>query len=248
MAVAQNAKLIPLCARVLPEGSDGSGVSRRECEVSLTSRAGGASYGGAGAALLLFAMGYDENDIRRVYPMHPETPRFDQFLSSLEQTDEIRDRLTRLPDFSKGDRTARQQVQAAFPRCVGTGQSLGCEVIACGFLRDAGDTDRCIERVQGRFDRFLGVIRPVPYKSSTDCPGNTSGLEVSARATVLSAIFIDTRAALDMNLHDFAPDAVLWPPGEPPVRGTAAIRDWYLRSLDQFWTCNKGNADSRSSN
>ena len=115
MAVAQNAKLIALCARVLPEGSDGSGVSRRECEVSLTSRAGGASYGGAGAALLLFAMGYDENDIRRVYPMHPETPRFDQFLLSLEQTDEIRDRLTRLPDFSKGDRTGASKFRPRSP-------------------------------------------------------------------------------------------------------------------------------------
>jgi hypothetical protein len=51
-------------------------------------------------------------------------------------------------------------------------------------------------------------------------------------------MFTDTSAA-------FASDAVLWPPGEPPVRGTAAIRDWYLRSFDQSWTISRDVESSR---
>jgi hypothetical protein len=156
MDVAANTRDLSLCARVDTTSSmfrSGNGVSREACETDVKEgrNAGGGAYGNA---LMVFATGYTDEDVARDYPDHRQTDKFYDFLASPERHDELRSRVSRVPDFSKGDSAARKSWEAAMPACAGgKSATFACRVTACGFIRDGDEADACMEKVRQEFGR-----------------------------------------------------------------------------------------------
>jgi hypothetical protein len=102
------------------------------------------------AGILLTVMGFSDSDIRQAFPDHPVRDRSYEFMlgSFLDgsRKEAIRARLSRLPDFSRGDAEAKRQVYAAVPQCATkSARSFECRRLRCALER-AQDGDLACER------------------------------------------------------------------------------------------------------
>ena len=140
-----------LCGRVRTISTffrNGSGISEDTCRGRV--RAGQFSTGGYYATgLLLGVMGYTDDDIRKVFPDHPERDESWRLLSDMSwgaRKRELTARLPRLPDFSKGDAAARRDLYTTVPWCAPrNSKSYECRRLRCGLVR-AQSGDRGCER------------------------------------------------------------------------------------------------------
>jgi len=127
-----------LCQRVRTISAflrDGSGVSEARCRERVADgpRHMGGDYG---TGMLLGVMGYPDDEIRKVFPDHPVPDRAFEFKLHVVSRNELRRRIERLPDFSRGDAEAIRQVYEAMPQCASrTATSFECRRLRCGLER-----------------------------------------------------------------------------------------------------------------
>ena len=134
-----------LCRRVKTISKllrDGSGVSEDACQGRV--RAGRINIGGSHATgLLLGVMGYTDDEIRKVFPKHPDRDESSNFLNHMSwepRRSELIAHLNRLPDFSKGDAQATRDLYAAVPQCSPTkSDDYECERLRCALVRSHDD-------------------------------------------------------------------------------------------------------------
>lgn len=129
---------LSLCQRVRTISTflrDGSGISEAKCRERVADgpRRMGGNYG---TGMLLAVMGYPDDEIRKVYPDHPVPDRSFEFELQAVSRDELRERIERLPDFSRGDAEAIRQLYAAMPSCASrNAKSFECRRLRCGLER-----------------------------------------------------------------------------------------------------------------
>lgn len=79
----------------------------------------------------------------------------------------------------------------------------------------------------------IAVGRPLSAQTGPVC-GHTAEDSLAVRRVAEGIVQADNRRDLDAVLGFYSPDAVLHPPGEPPVRGRAAIRPRYEALFSGF--------------
>jgi ketosteroid isomerase-like protein len=76
------------------------------------------------------------------------------------------------------------------------------------------------------------------------CEGTSAASGEAALAVARGIIDADNRRALEEVMRYYGSEAVLWPPNEPPVRGTAAIRPRYEGLFSRFTPSLAASIDS----
>jgi len=136
--MALNHRNLAYCERVRTISTfwrDGSGMSAEACRSAVAS--GPHHYGGLYAVgLLLNAMGFSDDDINTAMRDRPESMRVYEFMTGSSHSNDIRARLARLPDFSRGDAEARRQLFATLPHCASRfSRSFECRRARCALER-----------------------------------------------------------------------------------------------------------------